>query len=98
MCNMFGGGEIRGIYLVMNMFTLIFVGKGSGLLCQSVFRVRASSILPWQSGPPPDFGGADLGVDLQKINLQLKRPQPGRHHCLKMLSIMTANAPQIYTS
>ena len=77
MCNMFGGGEIRGIYLVMNMFTLIFVGKGSGLLCQSVFRVRASSILPWQSGPPPDFGGADLGVDLQKINLQLKRPQPG---------------------
>jgi hypothetical protein len=57
--------------------------------------VRASSILPRQSGPPPAFGGVDLGVDLQTKKLQLKRPQPGRHRCLKMLSILTANAPQI---
>ena len=58
-------------------------------------HVRASSILPRQSGPPPAFGGADLGVDLQKKSSQLKRPQPGRHHCLEMMSILTANAPQI---
>jgi hypothetical protein len=57
--------------------------------------VRASSILPRQSGPPPAFGGVDLGVDLQKKKLQLKRPQPSRHRCLEMLSILTANAPRI---
>ena len=27
--------------------------------------------------------------------LQLKRPQPGRHRCLEMLSIMTVSAPRI---
>ena len=30
--------------------------------------IRTSSILPRQSGPPPAFEGANLGVDLQKKN------------------------------
>ena len=66
-----------------------------GCHVHGIREVRASSILPQQSGPPPAVGGADLGVDYQIFFLQLKRPQPGRHRCLEMLSILTANAPQI---
>jgi len=64
-------------------------------IAKKISYLRASSILPRQSGLPPAFWGADLGVDLQKKKLQLKRVQPGQHRCLEMLSILTTNAPQI---
>ena len=50
------------------------------LLQEMIAELRASSILPQQSGPPPAFGGADLGVDLPKKKITVEasptRPAP----------------------
>ena len=45
-----------------------FYGHGSWLMCEVALRHPQSCLGKVARHPPPAFGGADLGVDLQKKN------------------------------